>query len=497
MDDAKGLRIVMVAAEAAPYAKVGGLGDVVGALPRALEKLGARVAVVIPAYGDATAGAHPAAPCREVPGFDVTLGGVTEPAGIFHAVMPESGVDVYRVASRRYFARAGVYDDPATREGYPDNMERFVFFMKAAVGLVARLTPPFDVIHCHDSHAGLVPGVILENYDRVPALARARTVFTIHNLAYQGVFPREALALAGIAPRRFYPGSPFEFWGKVNFMKAGIALAHAVTTVSPTYAEEVQTPEMGVGLDGVLRERKADLHGIINGIDYGEWNPVSDPLIPARFSALRMEGKAACKKDLLESFGLGATAKRIPLVGMVSRLADQKGFDLVAEAMPRLARLDMQLVVLGTGQQKYHDMLRDIAARYPDRVAVHLGFDNALAHRVEAGCDLFLMPSRYEPCGLNQLYSLRYGTIPVVHRTGGLADTVVPYDGERGTGFSFPDYTADALLRALQDALHAYSDVAAWKRLVRRAMTRNWSWDASARRYLAVYRKGCDEGAAW
>ena len=490
MTDTNVLKIVMVAAEAAPYAKVGGLGEVVGSLSRALGKLGADVSIIIPAYGNVTAGQYPAEPFQNIPGFDVSLGSLSEPASIFRAVLPRSNVAVYLIGSNRYFARDGIYDDPITREGYTDNMERYIFFMKAALELMVRFQIPVDVIHCHDSHAALIPSMILENYNHVPAITRAHTVFTIHNLAYQGIFPNSALDLAGIDQRRFYPSSPFEFWSNVNFMKVGIVLGQTVTTVSPTYAAEIQTPELGVGLEGVLRERNSHLHGIINGIDYDEWNPEIDPLIPAHFSASKMSGKNICKKDLLKFFGLDSSAKRTPLIGMVSRLADQKGFDLLAEAMPRIAELDLKLVILGTGQQKYHDMLSKIAERYPDKVGVRLTQDNALAHRIEAGCDMFMMLSRYEPCGLNQLYSLRYGTIPVVHRTGGLADTVIPYDGAVGTGFSFVEYSVDALMQSLHEALLVYSDMYAWKKLMRRAMSQNWSWDTSARRYLELYHQG-------
>ena len=490
MSEKTALRIVMIAAEAAPYAKVGGLGDVVGALPRALEKLGAKVTVIIPAYGNAAGKPFQIEPCRDVPGFDVSLGNFSEYAYVFQTTMPETGVTVYHIGSRQYFERGGVYDDPVTGEGYGDNMERYVFFMKAALELILRLPDSFDVIHCHDSHAALIPGLIRENYDVAAKLVRARTVFTIHNLAYQGNYPRATLDLAGIPQRRFYFGSPFEFWDQVNFMKAGIVLADEVTTVSPTYAEEIQTPELGFGLDGVLRERKDHLYGIINGIDYDEWNPETDPFIAARFSSRKLSGKAVCKQDILKYFDLGhgRDLKSVPLIGIISRLANQKGFDLIAEAIPMIAELDMYLVILGTGQQYYNDLVKGIAARYPEKIATRLVFDNPLAHKIEAGCDMFLMPSRYEPCGLNQLYSLRYGTIPIVHRTGGLADTVVPYDGNTGTGFCFTEYSAGALTQSISDALSVYADQSAWKKLVRRAMAEDWSWENSAGRYMDLYR---------
>lgn len=478
----------MIAAEATPYAKVGGLGDVVGALPRALEQLGLKLAVVIPAYGNHASAALRGTPCVEVPGFEVPMASSIERADIFQTRMVETGIDIYQIASRKYFQRDGIYDDPATREGYPDNMERFLFFMKAAVALIQRLGTPFDIIHCHDSHTALVPGMIDARYGGSPDFSGTGTLYTIHNLAYQGVHPKEALDYAGISPDHFYPNSPFEYWDQVNFMKAGIELADKVNTVSPTYSREIQsTSEMGLGLEGVLKRRKDDLSGIINGIDYEEWNPETDSLIPARFSENDFSGKAICKEHLLARFHLPRSAKRVPLIGIVSRLADQKGFDLIEEAIDELASLNLQIVVLGTGQQKYHDLLQVMAAKYPKKIGVQLSFDNAMAHRIEAGCDMFLMPSKYEPCGLNQLYSFRYATIPIVRKTGGLADTVIPYDQEGSTGFSFSEYSSGEMVQCIKQALGVFSDVACWQALMVRAMRQDWSWNNSARQYMRLY----------
>jgi starch synthase len=482
-------RVVMLAAEASPYAKVGGLGDVLGALPKALNKLGAAVSVIMPAYGNAGSETDSSVPCEAVPGFHIPMDSSYEYANIRQTQMKGSAVDVYRIGSRKYFDRSGIYDDPVTKEGYPDNMERFIFFMKAAIELIRRIGVPFDIIHCHDSHSALVPGLIQRHFGGDPSFTGAGTLFTIHNLAYQGIYPKEALELAGIAPYHFYPSSPFEFWGQVNFMKAGIELADKVNTVSQTYAGEIRTdPELGLGLEGVLQNRKDDLSGIINGIDYEEWNPATDPLIPARFSTEDLSGKAKCKNQLLRRFNLKPSRKRRPLLGVVSRLADQKGFDLIAEAVEEIAALDMQMLVLGTGQQKYHDLFQEMAARFPDKIGIQLAFDNELAHQIEAGCDMFLMPSKYEPCGLNQLYSFRYGTIPIVRKTGGLADTVIPFDQENGTGFCFSEYSAEAMVAAIRKALEVFSDVSRWWQLMHRAMTQDWSWDNSARQYLQLYQ---------
>ncbi len=486
------LRIVMMAAEATPYAKVGGLGDVVGALPKALEKLGTKTAVVIPAHKPAQLNTAAIHPCSLVPGFDVPMGSTVEHAEIFQTRMNQTCVDVYLIGSRKYFNRSGIYDDPATREGYPDNMQRFVFFMKSGLELLLRLGMSVDIIHCHDSHTGLTPGLIKTNYRDYPVLANTGTLFTIHNLAYQGLYPKEVLNYAGIDSKHFYAGSPFEYWGRVNFMKAGIELADKVNTVSQTYSTEIQTsPDFGMGLEGVLQRRKEDVSGIVNGIDYDEWNPGTDPLIPAHFSVHDLSGKAECKEQLLHRFGLLRSANRVPLIGIVSRLTDQKGFDLVAEAVEEIMALDLQMVILGTGQKKYHELFRQIVSRYPGKIGVKLSFDNELAHQIEAGCDMFLMPSKFEPCGLNQLYSFRYGTIPIVRRTGGLADTVVPFDGEKGTGFCFLEYTSSEMLAAIKQALKIYSEPLRWQSLVLRAMTQDWSWNRSAHEYVQLYESIC------
>jgi starch synthase len=482
-------QVIMFAAEAAPFAKVGGLGDVIGALPKALAKHGVKTTIIIPGYREIHSQPFNIEPCREIPVLDVRMGDAIEQAEIFHARMDEAGVDIYFIGSKKYFDREGIYDDPATREGYPDNMQRFIFFMKSGIDLIARMGKPVDVIHCHDSHTALIPGLIHANYRDNPFFSRAGTLFTIHNLAHQGIYSKDSLDCAGIDSRYYYPTSPFEYWGQVNFMKAGIQLADKVNTVSQRYSIEIQTDhEYGMGLEGVLQERKRDLSGIVNGIDYEEWNPENDALIPAHFSARDLSGKALCKEHLLKSLDLSCSRKRIPLIGIVSRLVDQKGVDLIAEAAEDLAALNLQLIILGMGQKKYHDFFGQLAARHPEKIAVRLVFDNELAHKIEAGCDLFLMPSKFEPCGLNQLYSLRYGTIPVVRTTGGLADTVLPYGAGNGTGFCFSEYSSVEMMAAIKQAMAVYSDRPRWKELMIRAMSQDWSWDRSAREYLQLYR---------
>jgi starch synthase len=329
------------------------------------------------------------------------------------------------------------------------------------------------------------------NHADQPFFSRVRTLLTIHNIAYQGICSRDSLDYAGIDSSNFHPMSPFEYWGNVNFLKAGIELADGLNTVSKTYANEIQTdPELGMGLEGILIKRYKDFSGIINGIDYSEWNPETDPLIPARYSIYDLSGKGKCKKHLLQYFGLPQLRRRVPLIGIVSRLADQKGFDLIEESIQGMAALDLQLVVLGTGQKKYHDLFERIVAKYPQKIAARFSFDNRLAHMIEAGCDMFLMPSKFEPCGLNQLYSFRYGTIPIVRATGGLADTVIPYHDHdtTGTGFSFSEYASGAMMTAIKQALIAYADPDRWLDLTKRVMSQDWSWNKSAAQYVQLYQ---------
>jgi starch synthase len=490
-------RVVMLSAEASPFVKVGGLADVIGALPKALESLGVQPTIVLPAYRAIAREKFGIRPSEAVAPFDVPAGSGTLRVEIEQAKLPGSGIDVFFVGGGNFFARDGVYDDPATKTGYGDNMKRFAFFARAALELLRRLGRPVDVLHCHDSQTGLIPGLLHTVYEQDPYFSRSACLFTIHNLAYQGLYPAEVLPWIGIDPVYFYPLSPFEYWGKVNFMKIGIEMADLVNTVSETYAHEIQTSsEYGYGLEGVLRNRSDELHGIVNGISYEEWNPETDPYLTAHFSAADLSGKARCKDALLQAMGLPKLKGRVPLAGIISRLVDQKGFDLIEAAIDRIAAQDLQLVILGTGQTRYHDFLESLPARHTARIAVRFGFDNGLAHRIEAGADMFLMPSKYEPCGLNQLYSLRYGTVPIVRATGGLADTIEDYDIQKdtGTGFVFEAYTAKDMLAAIERALVAYADSSRWTRLAARGMAQHWSWEDSARKYAKLYDQICQDG---
>ncbi len=472
-------RILMAASEMTPYAQTGGLGDVLAALPTALSELGAAVHVVLPAYRAIDWDAAGAVPSGTV---DVRVGNTRRAVALRTA--RAGAVTVTFVEADDYFGRDHLYGGPYG--DYPDNAERFAFFSRAVLALAGRLEPAPDVIHCHDWQAALVPVYARAFPD--PRLATVRTVLTIHNLGYQGIFPAAVWPLLDLDWSYFTPRT-LEFYGRANFLKGGIAFADALTTVSRRYAEEILTPEYGNGLDGVLRERRAVLHGILNGVDYSSWDPARDRYIAAPYDRDDLVGKARCKADLQTRFEL-EPAPATPLFGMVTRLADQKGLDLVIAALPELLSGDAQLAILGNGDARYEHELSIEGRRAPGRLAVRIAYDPALAHRVEAGADAFLMPSRYEPCGLNQMYSLRYGAVPVVRATGGLDDTISEFDTAtaHGNGFKFGPYTAEALLGAVDRALDAYRRPADWRRVVRNGMACDFSWRHAAERYLDVYR---------
>jgi len=470
--------VLFVSSEVAPWSKTGGLGDVAGALPRALASRGHTVSVVTPRYGSIDPekeGLRPIEGAIQVRGERAMLW------------VREGPVSVYFVEHERFFgSRRGLYGDP--HGDYSDNPERFAFLARAALAVPAALGFSPRIVHCNDWQTGLLPFLLRQEHARDPAVGRARTVFTIHNLAYQGVFSKDVVPVLGL-PWDVFRYEAMEFFDQLSFMKAGLTFAHALTTVSPTYAREILTPEDGHQLDAALRHRARDLTGILNGIDTGEWNPATDPHLPARYSAADLSGKAACKAALQRELGLPVRAA-VPLVGMVGRLAEQKGVDLVAAALPALVGHDVQLAILGSGQRELEQAFAKASRAHADRVAARIGFDEGLAHRIEAGSDLFLMPSRFEPCGLNQMYSLRYGTVPVVRAVGGLQDTVEDYDGaDRGTGFKFLPYSPQAMLLALRRALDVNRDRRAWRGLVLRGMAQDNSWDRSAAGYEELYRR--------
>ena len=484
-------RVAMLSAEAVPFAKVGGLADVVGALSGAVADLGCSVAVFLPRYAGLVL--PDGASLELVSKIEVPVRGEDTPALVYALRGPElkPHLATYFIANERYFGRPGIYNDPATGEAFPDNAERFAFYSRACLESMRALAFAPEVIHANDHQAALVPAYMKTIYAEDPFFQMTAAILSIHNMGYQGVYDADSMAIAGFPPKYFYPLSPFEFWGKMNFLKAGIHFADVITTVSERYAEEIQSgEEFGFGLQGVLNARHEDLVGILNGIDVRIWNPRTDRMIAARYDAESLELKGVCKSALLEESGLPKEPDR-PLFGIISRLAEQKGFDLIEAAADRLFTLPARWVLLGSGSKRYEELFQALEKRHPDRLRFTKGFDDPLAHRIEAGSDFFLMPSRYEPCGLNQMMSMRYGTVPVVRWTGGLADTVDPYSegSEGGTGIVFAPYTPEALLQAVEAAVRLYGETRAMTRVRRNGMARDFSWEASARKYLQLYRQ--------
>jgi len=471
----------MVASEVHPFAKTGGLADVLGALPRALAKLGHHVDVVMPRYRGITAGS----PIGQI---SVSLGGQVDVVDVSAVI--EHGVRIVFIAHAGYYERDYLYG--ASSRDFPDNPERFAFLSQAALSWAASTGQRYDVVHAHDWQTGLVPLMLQRTVPAWRGPVRPATVFTIHNLAYQGIFDASWLPRLGLGYDLMRMDA-LEYWNRISFLKSGIVFSGFITTVSPRYAEEIQTPELGFGFDGILRARSADLVGILNGIDYDQWDPERDLNLPVPFSASKMAGKAEAKRRVLEAFGLSRSpdSRRRPLVAMISRLVDQKGFDLLDQIADALPALGASFVLLGSGEPRFETQWRGLADRHPGRIGVRIGFDDGLAHLIEGGSDIFLMPSRFEPCGLNQMYSLRYGTVPVVRATGGLFDTVHDADGKSGkrTGFTFIEYTPGALLGALGRALELFENRPAWRRIQRAGMREDFSWDASAREYVKVYER--------
>jgi starch synthase len=481
---ARKLKILIASSEVAPFAKTGGLADVTGALPKALERLGHEVRVILPKYAMVDRGSFPQVKVLDRLSLPVSDRSVD--SALYETKLGQ-GIPVYILANDSYYNRPELY---RTSEGdYPDNAERFIYFSKAVPEVAKRMGFQPDCIHCNDWQTGLVPLFLRTLYRDDPFFARTGTLFTVHNLAYQGIFWHYDWPMLGIEWEYFTPEG-IEFFGHINLLKAGIVYAQIINTVSKTYSQEIQTPEFGHGLDGILRARGRDLFGIVNGIDYEDWSPSVDKWIAAHYDDRRLEGKVTCKKDLLQEFGLPVHSDW-PILGVISRLASQKGFDLLADIMEDLLERDLFFILLGTGDQVYHDLFEGIAKRFPEKAGICLGFDNCLAHKIEAGSDMFLMPSRYEPCGLNQLYSLKYGTIPIVRSTGGLADTIRNYNPRtrKGNGFSFKEYSSAKLLHAIDRALSLYGDRRKWKTLMRSAMREDYSWDVSAQQYLELYKK--------
>jgi starch synthase len=472
------VRILFVASEGLPFSKTGGLADVVEALPKALVALGHEVAVVLPRYRGTKASAV------VIPSLTIPMANrLRFPAVLDGTVI--SGVRYFFVDDPAYFDRDGIYGNSAG--DFPDNAERYSEFCRAAIEIVKQVWPA-DVIHCHDWQTALVPVLLRTSYSDDPLVKDIPVVFTIHNMGYHGLFAKDVLESAGI-PLGVYHPAGMEFYGSVNFLKGGLIYSDFLTTVSKRYAQEIQTPEFGYGLDGVVRSRADRMIGILNGVDYSTWSPDRDKLIPMKYSAKDMSGKQVCKQALLELFGIAPDHAARPVIGIVSRFADQKGFDLIAEKAYELMKEDVSLVVLGSGERRYEELFQAMANTFPGRAGVKIAYDNEIAHKIEAGADMFLMPSRYEPCGLNQIYSLKYGTVPIVRATGGLDDTVEPFDLEHGTGtgFKFAEYSGAAMMFAIRQALHHCTDERIWRRIQLNGMAKDFSWKGPAAEYAKVY----------
>jgi starch synthase len=482
------MHIIEASSEAVPFAKTGGLADVAGALPKAMANSGHSVSLFIPYYKAAAKAATGASDTKVR--VEVPLGGDRATGEIWASRLPQSRATVYLVRNDDFFDRDGLY---GTASGdYPDNARRFIFFSRAILEAVRALGLPADVVHCHDWQTALVPVYLKTLYATLHP--HARSVLTVHNLAFQGIFWHWDMILAGL-PWDLFDWRHLEFFGKMNFLKGGLVFADAITTVSPRYAEEIQAPEFGCGLEGVLAERRSVLTGIINGIDDDVWNPQRDALIAGHYSVKDLSGKATCKHHLQRRTGL--PVRDVPLLGTISRLTHQKGVDLLLEILPPLLEDDVQLVILGSGDLLYQNALQEAARRHKGKLSLTLAFDDRLAHEIEAGADAFLMPSRFEPCGLNQMYSLRYGTVPIVRETGGLADTVVDCNEEtlrRGTatGFRFVQPTGESFLGAVHRALETYRRRQVWRRLMENGMRVDFAWGQSARRYLDLFEQALE-----
>ncbi len=476
------MKVAFLASEVIPYAKTGGLADVAGALPKFLAGLGAEVRVFMPLYREVRKKNLPLEPILDDGSLE--MDGNTLSYTVF--AHRADGVIVFFIDRPEYFDRDGLYGTAAG--DYPDNGERFAFFCRAALETMRSLDFSPDIIHGHDWQSALVFAYLKHACAGDAFFERTRTLFTIHNLAYQGLFEKELLARIGL-PAFLFNMNDLEFYGKVNALKAGILYANAVTTVSPRYSREIQTPAFGCGLDGLLRARSGVLYGILNGVDYRDWDPATDRLIPHTFTPADLSGKKACREALAREFKLAAPVD-LPVAGMVTRLAGQKGLDIVCDALDALLETGLTLAILGTGDQKIQDFLLDAQKKNPRRIGLKIAFDERIAHTIYAGSDIFLIPSRYEPCGLTQMYAMKYGTVPVVRATGGLDDSVQEFDPRvaTGNGFKFIEAEPDPLVEAAGRAVDLFQRPGAWSKIVRNAMASDFSWERSAAAYLALYK---------
>ncbi|MFI5237033.1 MAG: glycogen synthase GlgA [Ignavibacteriales bacterium] len=483
----KKMKIAFVATECVPYAKTGGLADVAGSLPIELALLGCDVKVFIPKYALIDENSHGLKYNWDIGEMPIRINGIIRSVHIHQSKLPNSNVDVYFIDCPHYFHRHNIYTNDL------DEDERFTLFSKAVIETIQRIQWSPDIIHCNDWQTGLLPLFIKDNYNWDRIFDHTATLFTIHNIGYQGLFSKSVLFSAEIRGNLFYHGGPVEHSGAVSFMKAGISFCEIVNTVSNTYAHEILTSEYGAGMEPTLQKRKNDLYGILNGVDYNLWNPETDAHLPYHYTINDLSGKYLNKRSLLKHFEIKVD-ENIPLIGIVSRMVLQKGFDIFASALPDLMSLNAQWIILGSGEDKFEALFRRLSNQLPGKVGAYIGFNNDLSHLIEAGADMFLMPSRYEPCGLNQIYSLKYGTVPIVRKTGGLADTVKDWDEQShygfkdGNGFSFYDYSGYALFKSVERAVNAFKQKNIWNKIQSNGMKLDFSWTRSAEKYMELYK---------
>ena len=465
------MKIVFISSEAVPYAKTGGLADVSGVLPVELKRMGHEVIMVLPYY-------------KAIREKGISTRKLNENVYIAKG---NEGLTVYLVANEKYFNRSCLYGTP--KGDYPDNGQRFGFFCQETLRLLPRIDFDADIIHSNDWQTGLIPLLLKTTEKDNSFFKKTRTVFTIHNMAYLGLFKPEIIAELGLPRDVYNPFKGIEFYGKTSFLKAGLIGADAISTVSEKYSKEIQTEEYGCGLDGLLKSRANRIYGILNGVDYRQWNPETDEYIARKYDIDNLDGKKKCRDDLLADFGVSISEKT-PVIGMISRLADQKGFDILADSLKDLSQRELFIVLLGTGEEKYHSLFRKVVKKYPRHFGVRIAFDNVLAHKIEAGSDMFLMPSRYEPCGLNQIYSLKYGTVPIVRATGGLDDTIVDFNGKtgQGNGFKFRGYNSREMVEAIDRSVITFQNKKLWYGLMKNGMSEDFSWHRSAEKYVSMYR---------
>jgi starch synthase len=479
------MKVLFLSPEAVPFAKTGGLADVAGSLPVALKRLGVEVHLVLPFYRVVREGNFEYRLLLK--DLKVPLGNAELAARVWGSSTEEEA-PLYLIEREDMYDRPNIYGN--SLGDYYDNLERFTYFAYGALRIAEELDFKPHVIHCHDWQTGLIPALLRGPFRSSSWFSDTSTVFTIHNVGYPGLFPADRLPVTGLPPADFFHPEGLEYYGKISLLKAGIVYANVVTTVSEKYAQEIQTREYGMGMEGILKHRQAFLHGILNGVDYRLWDPARDSHLTAKYSPQKMSGKQQCKKALIQEMALDTALMKKPLLGMVSRLDAQKGLDLLVKILDDILALDVGLVVLGSGDERIQGAIQEAAQRRPGRIGLTIGFDEPLAHRIMAGVDIFLIPSRYEPCGLTQMYALKYGTVPIARATGGLDDTIVPFDPKTGggNGFKFSAYEPNAFLEAIRKAVDLFQDPKAWQSLIANGMKEDFSWDRSARRYMELYR---------